>query len=83
MQYLFVCSCWYAIFQVASINKIPKPKPKVEKPVKNESEASGENVKDSSSTGEEKTSQNDKPTVESESSVENKIEPEPEAHDEL
>ncbi|KAK4834705.1 hypothetical protein QYF36_027116 [Acer negundo] len=65
--------------KVASINKIPKPKPKVEKPVKNETESSGEKVKDSNTTSEENTSENDKPTGESD----DKVDPEAEAHDEL
>ncbi|KAL5808288.1 hypothetical protein ACOSQ3_028979 [Xanthoceras sorbifolium] len=69
--------------KVTSINKIPKPKPKVEKPVKNETETSGENVKDSKSTSDENTSQNDKPTGESDGSANDKVDPEPKVHDEL
>ncbi|KAK3227333.1 hypothetical protein Dsin_007195 [Dipteronia sinensis] len=69
--------------KVASINKIPKPKPKVEKPLKNETETSGEKVKDSNTTSEENTSENDKPTGESDGSANDKVDPEPEAHDEL
>lgn len=30
--------------KVANINKIPKPKPKIQKPTKNESESSGQNT---------------------------------------
>lgn len=35
---------FYVHFQVANINKIPKPKPKIQKPTKNESESSGQNT---------------------------------------
>ncbi|KAJ0028399.1 hypothetical protein Pint_36594 [Pistacia integerrima] len=85
--------------KVSSIKRIPKPKPKVEKkPVKNETESSGEDGKDSNSTSEEKTSQTEKPasdssspseektsdTAESDgSSSEKKVDSESEGHDEL
>ncbi|XP_031256380.1 heat shock 70 kDa protein 17 [Pistacia vera] len=85
--------------KVSSIKRIPKPKPKVEKkPVKNETESSGEDGKDSNSTSEEKTSQTEKPasdssspseektsdTAESDgSSSEKKVDSESEVHDEL
>ncbi|KAJ0089252.1 hypothetical protein Patl1_33274 [Pistacia atlantica] len=59
--------------KVSSIKRIPKPKPKVEKkPVKNETESSGEDGKDSNSTPEEKTSQTEKPASDSNSPSEEK-----------
>ncbi|KAL6135040.1 hypothetical protein ACLB2K_067268 [Fragaria x ananassa] len=56
--------------KVDSINRIPKPKPKIEKPTSNETESTREKAKDSNTTS-ESSSQNDK------------TESEPEGHDEL
>ncbi|KAI8526703.1 hypothetical protein RHMOL_Rhmol12G0016100 [Rhododendron molle] len=64
--------------EVASINKIPKPKPKLEKPVKNDT--------DSSSSSEETntTSSEDGQTSEmSDSSTPEEADSEPDVHDEL
>ncbi|GKV32663.1 hypothetical protein SLEP1_g41255 [Rubroshorea leprosula] len=68
--------------KVDSINKIPKPKPKVEKPVKNETASSGEDIKDSNSTS-QNTSQGDKPATESDAPPDDKVEAEGKNHDEL
>ncbi|KAK9285864.1 hypothetical protein L1049_025065 [Liquidambar formosana] len=68
--------------KVASINRIPKPKPKIEKPTKNETESSGEN-ENSSSTPEDNPSQNDQSAGDSASSTNDKADSEPEVHDEL
>ncbi|KAF5949554.1 hypothetical protein HYC85_011547 [Camellia sinensis] len=70
--------------KVASINRIPKPKPKVEKPVKNETESSSEadaNTTSSDSSSQEATSENDQTDN---GSTNDKVDSEaPEAHDEL
>ncbi|XP_052178130.1 heat shock 70 kDa protein 17 [Diospyros lotus] len=70
--------------KVASINKIPKPKPKVEKPKKNETEGNSDGKDESGSSSEETASQNgqttensDRPTHETADSQQ------PEGHDEL
>ncbi|XWS57082.1 hypothetical protein CRYUN_Cryun09bG0141000 [Craigia yunnanensis] len=55
--------------KAASINRIPKPNPKVEKPVKNETETNSENAKNSNSTPEKDTSQNDRPAGNSDTST--------------
>lgn len=57
--------------QVASINRIPKPKPKFEKPTSNETKSTGEKAKDSNTTS-ESSSQDDETAKK-----------EPEGHDEL
>ncbi|KAG8364527.1 hypothetical protein BUALT_Bualt18G0006400 [Buddleja alternifolia] len=69
--------------KVASVNKIPKPKPKVEKPAKVETESVGdkENAKDSAS--EETTSSKDNTTGDSEKAANDKADAESKAHDEL
>ncbi|KAL5581625.1 hypothetical protein UlMin_014067 [Ulmus minor] len=67
--------------KVASVNRIPKPKPKIEKPTKNEAGSSDEKAKTSNTTSEESSSQ--RPAGESESSGNEKADKEPEAHDEL
>ncbi|OVA00127.1 Heat shock protein 70 family [Macleaya cordata] len=64
--------------KVASVNRIPKPKPKVEKPPKNETESGEEKAKTEKSTSEENSSQGD-PTASSNDNVD----PKSEAHDEL
>ncbi|XP_042519947.1 heat shock 70 kDa protein 17-like [Macadamia integrifolia] len=70
--------------EVASINRIPKPKPKVEKPKKNESESGGEETAStSSSTSEETSTQTDQPEGDPAGSPSDKVEPETEVHDEL
>ncbi|XP_021296546.1 heat shock 70 kDa protein 17-like [Herrania umbratica] len=69
--------------KAASIKRIPKPKPKVEKPVKNETETNSENAKTSDSTPEKDTSQNDKPAGDSDSSTNEEVNVESEPHDEL
>lgn len=69
--------------KVSAVNRIPKPKPKIEKPVKNETDKSGENANTSSSTSEENTSQNDQSAGDSGGSTDEKAESEPEVHDEL
>lgn len=66
--------------KVATVNKIPKPKPKVEKPKKNETEASGETSNGSNSTSQD--GQRDESTVDSSGSAE-EVNTETEAHDEL
>lgn len=60
--------------KVSSVNRIPKPKPKIEKPVKNETESSGEQPSSFNTSSEEASSQKDEPVGDSD---------EPEAHDEL
>lgn len=71
------------IYQVASINRIPKPKPKVEKPVKNETEGNGGKADDtSSSSKDDNTSEKDQ-TGGPESSGDAKAEADSKAHDEL
>ncbi|KAJ4705661.1 putative Heat shock 70 kDa protein [Melia azedarach] len=70
--------------KVSSINRIPKPKPKPQKPVKNETESSAEKKKDSDSTSEKSTAESDKSTSEPDAPAkDDKVEPEPKAHDEL
>lgn len=72
--------------KVASVDRIPKPKPKVVKPVKNETESNTENntsnQTDSSSSSKESTSPVDDTEGESESSTNEKAF-DSEAHDEL
>ncbi|MBA0868071.1 hypothetical protein Goshw_008433 [Gossypium schwendimanii] len=65
--------------KAASIKRIPKPKPKVEKPVKNETEAKSENT----TSSEKDTSENDKPAGDSDSSTNEKVKGGSEPHDEL
>ncbi|GAV70796.1 HSP70 domain-containing protein [Cephalotus follicularis] len=70
--------------KVTSIDKIPKPKPKVEKPKKNATESSAENENNSSSsTTEENGFQNDKPLEDLDVSPSKNVEAEPEVRDEL
>ncbi|KAK6233692.1 hypothetical protein QUC31_006098 [Theobroma cacao] len=69
--------------KAASIKRIPKPKPKVEKPIKNETETNSENANTSDSTPEKDTSQNDKPAGDSDSSTNEEVNVESEPHDEL
>ncbi|XP_012450098.1 heat shock 70 kDa protein 17 [Gossypium raimondii] len=65
--------------KAASIKRIPKPKPKVEKPVKNETETKSENT----TSSEKDTSENDKPAGDSDSSTNEKVKGGSEPHDEL
>ncbi|KAL4366194.1 hypothetical protein GQ457_05G033010 [Hibiscus cannabinus] len=70
--------------KAASIKRIPKPKPKVEKPAKNETETKAENTTSSDSAPEKDTSENDKPAGNTDSSTNEKVNGESEAaHDEL
>ncbi|GLT95674.1 hypothetical protein SLE2022_133420 [Rubroshorea leprosula] len=81
---------WDLQAKVDSINRIPKPKPKIEKPVKIETVSEGENVKDSNTTS-GNTSESDKPATESDApaadekveAANEKGEAEAEVHDEL
>ncbi|KAJ6864120.1 hypothetical protein NC651_034836 [Populus alba x Populus x berolinensis] len=78
--------------KVASVNRIPKPKPKIEKPKKNKTETSGDNTYSADSTSGE-TPEKEKQTTDSDGSAKEKINPEgsadekanpePEVHDEL
>ncbi|XWS65414.1 hypothetical protein CRYUN_Cryun05aG0110800 [Craigia yunnanensis] len=69
--------------KAASIKRIPKPKPKVEKPIKNETETNSENAKNSDSTHEKDTSKNDEPAGDSDSSTNEEVNVESEPYDEL
>ncbi|KAF7123948.1 hypothetical protein RHSIM_Rhsim12G0014100 [Rhododendron simsii] len=64
--------------QVASINKIPKPKPKVEKPVKDDT-ASSSSSEETNTTSSEETQTSET----SESSTPEEADSEPDVHDEL
>ncbi|KAM1059679.1 hypothetical protein ACFX15_023731 [Malus domestica] len=66
--------------KVASVNRIPKPKPKIEKPTSNETESSGEKAKDSDSSS-DNSSQEDQKAGDSDDSANEKVESE--GHDEL
>lgn len=76
--------------QVASVNRIPKPKPKIEKPPKEESQ-NKENTTDSSNSTSEKesaseeqsTSQSDQSTREAEAKPNNTGDEIADSHDEL
>ncbi|KAE8655556.1 Heat shock 70 kDa protein 17 [Hibiscus syriacus] len=67
--------------KAASIKRIPKPKPKVEKPIKNETETKSENTTSSDSAPEKDTSENEKPGGNTDSSTNENGESKP--HDEL
>ncbi|KAL2327134.1 hypothetical protein Fmac_020561 [Flemingia macrophylla] len=69
--------------KVASINKIPKPKPKVQKPVKNETENSEQNADNSDSTSTDSSSSSDPSANNSEGTNEETVTEQPEVHDEL
>ncbi|KAK9156266.1 hypothetical protein Sjap_003746 [Stephania japonica] len=76
--------------KVASVDRIPKPKPKVEKPQKNETADNGDKEKSSNSTSEESSSETNTPSEEPVDSSSSKEEPtvdeknsESEPHDEL
>jgi hypoxia up-regulated 1 len=70
-------------FQVTSINRIPKPKPKIEKPIKNETESGGENATNPNSTFEDNLNQSGQSTIDPDGSSNENIDPEPKVHDEL
>lgn len=66
--------------EVASINRIPKPKPKIEKPVKNDTASSSSSEEETNNTS---SSQDGKTSETSDSSTPEEADSEPEAHDEL
>ncbi|KAE8075467.1 hypothetical protein FH972_014184 [Carpinus fangiana] len=68
--------------KVTSINRIPKPKPKIEKPVKNETESSGENATNPNTTFKENFNQSGQSTKDPDVSSTEKIDQEPKVHDE-
>ncbi|GAB4830617.1 hypothetical protein Ancab_020383 [Ancistrocladus abbreviatus] len=67
--------------QVASINKIPKPRPKVEKPVKNDTDSTTPENLDSTANSTEDNASNKEEARTSDGSATEKLEPE--VHDEL
>ncbi|KAI4305507.1 hypothetical protein L6164_028869 [Bauhinia variegata] len=70
--------------KVSSVDKIPKPKPKIQKPKKNETENNEENKDNSNSTSAEDSSPgDDKPADSTEESSHETVDQQPEAHDEL
>ncbi|XP_062152185.1 heat shock 70 kDa protein 17 [Alnus glutinosa] len=69
--------------KVTSINRIPKPKPKIEKPIKNETESGGENATNPNSTFEDNLNQSGQSTIDPDGSSNENIDPEPKVHDEL
>lgn len=72
--------------KVASVNRIPKPKPKIQKPAKNEmdkSKSSEDKAKASNSTSEESTSQSNESATEPDGSDNENADTETKAHDEL
>lgn len=71
--------------KVSSINRIPKPKPKIEKPINNETKTSGDNKNNPDSTPGENSNQSDESSKDSDGSSNESVDPEPEpkAHDEL
>ncbi|TKY47918.1 Heat shock 70 kDa protein 17 [Spatholobus suberectus] len=69
--------------KVASINRIPKPKPKVQKPIKNETESSGENTDNSNSNSTDSSSSSDPSSNNSEGTSEETVTEQTEVHDEL
>ncbi|PON77626.1 Heat shock protein 70 family [Trema orientale] len=69
--------------KVASVNRIPKPKPKIQKPTKNETDNNEETAKTSNTTSEESSSQSSESAAESEGSGNENVGTEAEAHDEL
>ncbi|KAK2442542.1 heat shock protein 70 (Hsp 70) family protein [Trifolium repens] len=69
--------------KVASINRIPKPKPKIQKPVKNGTESNEKSTDNSNSTSNDSSSQSDQSANHSEGQSEEKVDEQPETHDEL
>ncbi|KAE9588935.1 hypothetical protein Lal_00012530 [Lupinus albus] len=70
--------------KVSSINRIPKPKPKIQKPVKNESESGGWKTDNSSSTStDSSSSSSDQSANNSNNETDEKVDDQAEVHDEL
>ncbi|XP_027341513.1 heat shock 70 kDa protein 17 [Abrus precatorius] len=69
--------------KVSSINRIPKPKPKVQKPVKNETESSGQKTDNSNSNSTDSSTPSDPSADNSEGQNEETVVEQPEVHDEL
>ncbi|MED6147355.1 hypothetical protein PIB30_043413, partial [Stylosanthes scabra] len=76
--------------KVSSVNRIPKPKPKIQKPVKNETESKGHDSGDSNSTSTDREQSGDSSEGTSNESPDNsevpideKNDKQTEAHDEL
>ncbi|PIN20377.1 Molecular chaperones GRP170/SIL1, HSP70 superfamily [Handroanthus impetiginosus] len=69
--------------KVASINRIPKPKPKVEKPAKVETESVDDKANTTDSESRETPSSEDKPTSDSDNAANDKTNAESNVHDEL
>ncbi|KAL5194097.1 Heat shock protein 17 [Glycine soja] len=70
--------------KVASINRIPKPKPKVQKPVKNETESSSaQNTETSDSNSADSSSSSDSSANSSEGTSKETVTEQSEGHDEL
>lgn len=69
--------------QVASINRIPKPKPKIQKATKNESESNEHTTDNSDSTSTDSSSKSDESANPSKGESEEKVVEQPESHDEL
>ncbi|KAK7306892.1 hypothetical protein VNO77_44852 [Canavalia gladiata] len=68
--------------KASGINRIPKPKPKVQKPIKNETESREQNTDGSNSTSTD-SSPSDKNANNSEGQSEETVVEQPEVHDEL
>ncbi|XP_075483024.1 LOW QUALITY PROTEIN: heat shock 70 kDa protein 17-like [Primulina tabacum] len=69
--------------KVGSVNRIPKPKPKVEKPVKIETPSSADKENATDSASEETTTSNGQAAGDSNAVGDDKVDSEPVAHDEL
>ncbi|KAF5463574.1 hypothetical protein F2P56_019477 [Juglans regia] len=69
--------------KVSGINRIPKPKPKIEKAIKNETESTSENATNPNSTSGENFNQSQRSARDTDGSSNAKVEPEPKIHDEL
>lgn len=70
--------------EVTRINRIPKPRPKVEKPVKNDTDSEkAENVSNSTSGTGEESSTNKEASDNSDGSATDNADPDAESHDEL
>ncbi|WOL02890.1 heat shock 70 kDa protein 17-like [Canna indica] len=69
--------------KVASVNRIPKPKPKIEKPAKEETTTQDNSSSTSNSTSDESTSETEQTKQDSADSFNTKTDQENEAHDEL
>ncbi|XP_073058165.1 heat shock 70 kDa protein 17-like [Primulina eburnea] len=69
--------------KVGSVNRIPKPKPKVEKPVKIETPSSADKENATNSASEETTTSNGQATGDSDAVGDDKVDSKPVAHDEL